>query len=72
MLLTFVKFKDIAIFYESMHEVLPLCDLSKSLLSPIVSDSIMTTTTNNISRQIRNRQGKRREITSNRDNRRWN
>ena len=61
-----------AIFQESVHEVLPLRDLSKSLLSHVVSDSIMTATTNNISRQIRNRQGKRREITSNSDNRRWN
>lgn len=53
-LLAFVKFKDTAIFHESMHEVLPICDLSKSLLSHMVSDSIMTTATNNISRQIRN------------------
>lgn len=61
-----------AIFQYSVHEVLPLHDLSKSLLSHVVSDSIMTAATNNISRQIRNRQGKRREITSNSDNRRWN
>lgn len=61
-----------AIFQDSVHEVLPLHDLSKSLLSHVVSDSIMTAATNNISRQIRNRQGKRREITSNSDNRRWN
>lgn len=61
-----------AIFQDSIHEVLPLHDLSKSLLSHVVSDSIMTAATNNISRQIRNRQGKRREITSNSDNRRWN
>lgn len=34
-----------------MYEVLPLCDLSKSLLSHIVSDSKTTTSTNSISRQ---------------------
>lgn len=44
-----------AIFQDSIHEVLPLHDLSKSLLSHVVSDSIMTAATNNISRQIRNR-----------------
>lgn len=49
-LFTFAKFKDRAIFQERAHEVLPLCDLSKSLLSHVVSDSIMTTATNNISR----------------------
>lgn len=41
-----------------MHEVLPHRDLSKSLLSHRVSDSVKTTTANNISQQIRNRQGK--------------
>lgn len=68
----FVKFRDLAIFHDSMHEVLPHHDLSKSLLSHRVSDSVKTTTANNISQRIRNRQGKRREITSNSDNRKWN